>query len=88
MKLLTTLCLASITFVSAQDIQIENHVASVSTDIENVTTNTISNDIVLPFLYDDKSFIAKKKSYKNIIENTLTGKKHLVFKMKRSTKIC
>ena len=88
MKLLTTLCLASFTFVSAQELQINKYIEPVPVIIKHITSNAISNDVVLPFLYDDKSKFAKKKSYKNIIEKTLSGEKYLVFKIKRSIKIC
>lgn len=89
MKLLTTLCLASFSFAFAQEAPIESYVKPVT--IVQVSISTIedtSNPESNFLFYDDKSFLAKKKSYKNIIENTLSGNKHLVFKIKRSTKVC
>jgi len=88
MKFLIAICLVSFS-VSAQEIKLENdfHVDPIIS-IEknsNITLEDISGTI---FISEDKSRIARKKSYKNIIEKTLSGEKFLIFKAKRDVKIC
>jgi len=88
MKFLIAIFLVSFS-VSAQEIKLENdfHVDPIiSIDKNsNITLEDISGTILIS---EDKSRIARKKSYKNIIEKTLSGEKFLIFKAKRDVKIC
>ena len=92
MKLLMILCLTSITMASAQEVAIKSYInpAPIVTEqyINNNSTLPNTATTAFPFLYDNKSILVKKKSYKNIIENTLSGQKYLIFKVKGRTKTC
>lgn len=87
MKFLIAIFLVSFS-VSAQEIKLENNIQVPSFTIEN-NSNIILEDAHDTLLVkEDKSLIARKKSYKNIIEKTLSGEKYLIFKAKRDVKIC
>lgn len=88
MKLVTTLLLVTFSFftASAQEIETVSELNETPIAIENYSVQTF-NEVELLFT-EDKNSIAKKKSYKYIIENTLSGRKNLIFKAKRSIKTC
>ncbi|MBQ0787512.1 MAG: hypothetical protein KBT69_08435 [Oceanihabitans sp.] len=88
MKLVTTLLLVTFSFfaASAQDIELVNELHITPIRTENISVPAL-NEVQLEFKMDTNA-IARKKSYKNIIENTLSGRKNLIFKRKRSLKIC
>jgi hypothetical protein len=86
MKFLIAIFLVSFS-VSAQEIKLENDLQIPSITIENNSIITLE-DVNIAILMKDKSSIALKKSYKNIIEKTLSGEKFLIFKAKREVKIC
>ncbi len=85
MKLLIAIFLVSFS-VSAQVDELENELQVAPIVIENNSINTLEDVILL--IKDDKTSITKKKSYKNIIEKTLSGEKFLIFKAKRVVKTC
>lgn len=87
MKFLIAIFLISFS-VSAQEIKLENDMLVPSNSIENNSNMTIEDVNVILLMKEDKSSIARKKSYKNIIEKTLSGEKFLIFKAKREVKIC
>lgn len=87
MKYLIAIFLISFS-VSAQEIKLENDMLVPSNSIENNSNMTIEDVNVILLMKEDKSSIARKKSYKNIIEKTLSGEKFLIFKAKREVKIC
>lgn len=87
MKFLIAIFLISFS-VSAQEIKLENDMLVPSNSIENNSNMTIEDVNVILLMKEDKSSIARKKSYKNIIEKTLSGEKFLIFKAKRDVKIC
>ena len=87
MKYLIAIFLISFS-VSAQEIKLENDMLVPSNSIENNSNMTIEDVNVILLMKEDKSSIARKKSYKNIIEKTLSGEKFLIFKAKRDVKIC
>ena len=88
MKLVTTLLLVFLSFFAAQaqEIEIVNELNITPITIENCSIHIVQEAELL--FIDDKNSIAKKKSYKYIIENTLSGRKNLIFKTKRSVKNC
>ena len=88
MKLVTTLFMVTLsTFcTSAQEMEIVNELKETPIVVENFSVQIV-NELELLFT-EDKNTIAKKKSYKYIIENTLSGRKNLIFKTKRSIKTC
>jgi hypothetical protein len=89
MKLVTTLLLVIFSFfaASAQDIELVNELNSTPITIENITVPSINEVQLLEFKADTNT-ITRKKSYKYIIENTLSGRKNLIFKTKRGIKTC
>jgi hypothetical protein len=87
MKFLIAIFLISFS-VSAQEIKLENDMLVPSNSIENNSNMTIEDVNVILLMKEDKSSIARKKSYKNIIEKTLSGEKFLIFKAKREVKVC
>jgi len=89
MKLLTSLFLFSISIfaASAQELEIVNELDITPITIENISVLSI-NEVQLLEFKSDTNTIARKKSYKYIIENTLSGRKHLIFKTKRGIKTC
>ena len=88
MKLVTSLFLFSLSIfaASAQELEIVNELHITPLTIESISVPSI-NETEL-FFTVDKNTITRKKSYKYIIENTLSGRKNLIFKTKRSIKIC
>ncbi|MFD2541409.1 hypothetical protein ACFSSB_03695 [Lacinutrix gracilariae] len=76
----------SIFSVSAQDLEIDTTLQAISTPTE-ITSIALENEIEIPVLFDENT-IARKKSYKYIIENTLSGRKDLIFKTKKINTIC
>jgi len=76
----------SIFSVSAQDLEIDTALRAISTPTE-ITSIALENEIEIPVLFDENT-IARKKSYKYIIENTLSGRKDLIFKTKKINTIC
>jgi len=86
MKLLTALFLITFT-ISAQDVELNHELQVTPIVIENTSIDALQDVNVILFI-DDKTSIAKKKSYKNIIEKTLSGEKFLIFKAKREVKTC
>ncbi|MBU2940203.1 hypothetical protein KO494_11710 [Lacinutrix sp. C3R15] len=76
----------SIFSVSAQDLKIDSTLQEVSLPTE-ITSVSLVNEIEIPVLFDENT-IARKKSYKYIIENTLSGRKNLIFKTRKSNNIC
>lgn len=76
----------SIFSVSAQDLEIDTALQAISTPTE-ITSIALENEIEIPVLFDENT-IARKKSYKYIIENTLSGRKDLIFKTKKINTIC
>ncbi|MDO6598037.1 hypothetical protein Q4512_14030 [Oceanihabitans sp. 2_MG-2023] len=88
MKLVSTLFLVTFSFFTtiAQESELVNELKVYTITTENISIKTIDT-LELSFIVDQKS-IARKKSYKYIIENTLSGRKHLIFKRKRSNKLC
>jgi len=87
MKFLIAIFLVSFS-VSAQEIKLENDLKVPSITFENNSNITLEDVNVTILMKEDKSIIARKKSYKNIIEKTLSGEKFLIFKAKRDVKIC
>ena len=87
MKFLIAIFLVSFS-VSAQEIKLENDLQIPSITIENNSIITLEDVNIAILMKEDKSSIALKKSYKNIIEKTLSGEKFLIFKAKREVKIC
>ncbi|WP_055444946.1 hypothetical protein [Lacinutrix himadriensis] len=89
MKLVTTLLLVTFSFfaASAQDIELVNELHSTPITIENISVSSINEVQLLEFKVDTNT-ITRKKSYKYIIENTLSGRKNLIFKTKRGIKTC
>ena len=89
MKLVTTLLLVIFSFfaASAQDIELVNELNSTPITIENITVPSINEVQLLEFKAETNT-ITRKKSYKYIIENTLSGRKNLIFKTKRGIKTC
>ena len=83
MKLITILFLFTLSFFSAnaQELEIANNINIEVSSVQNL------NEVELSFTVD-KNTIVKKKSYKYIIENTLSGRNNLIFKRKRSIKTC
>lgn len=88
MKLVTTLFLVTFSFftANAQELEIVNDLNKTPITIEVSSVQNL-NEVQLSFEVDENT-IAKKKSYKYIIENTLSGRKNLIFKRKRSIKTC
>jgi len=88
MKLVTSLLFFTFSFfaASAQELQTVNELHITPLTIEHISVPAM-NETEL-FFTVDKHSIARKKSYKYIIENTLSGRKHLIFKTKRGIKIC
>jgi len=87
MKFLIAIFLVSFS-VSAQEIKLENDLQIPSITIDNNSIITLEDVNIAILMKEDKSSIALKKSYKNIIEKTLSGEKFLIFKAKREVKIC
>lgn len=86
MKLLITLFLVSYS-LSAQEVELNNELQITPIVIENASINVL-DDVNVSLEFRNETILAKKKSYKNIIENTLSGRKHLIFKRKRCIKTC
>lgn len=88
MKLVTSLFFFSLSFfaASAQELQTVNELQITPITIEHISVPTMNASEL--FFTVDKKTIVRKKSYKYIIENTLSGRKNLIFKTKRSIKIC
>ncbi|MFD2823500.1 hypothetical protein ACFS5M_07460 [Lacinutrix iliipiscaria] len=87
MKLLIAIFLVSFS-ATAQDIELNNELQITPIVIENNTIELIEDANLNLFNKDSKSLLVRKKSYKNIIEKTLSGEKFLIFKAKRDIKIC
>lgn len=89
MKLVTALFLFSLSIfaASAQELEMVNELDITPITIENISVLSI-NEVHLLEFKSDKNTITRKKSYKYIIENTLSGRKNLIFKTKRGIKIC
>jgi calcineurin-like phosphoesterase family protein len=87
MKFLIAIFLVSYS-VSAQEIEFENESQVAPIVIENNLIKTLKDVDVNFLVKDDKTSIARKKSYKNIIEKTLSGEKYLIFNVKREVKTC
>lgn len=86
MKLLIAFFFVTFT-ISAQEVELKNELQVAPILIENSSINVLEN-VKFSFEFKNETLLVKKKSYKNIIENILSGKNHLIFQIRRRTKIC
>ena len=86
MKLLIAIFLISFS-VTAQEIRLGDQIQAVPVVIDHSTIDVKTNAFPALIKANSKT-IVRKKSYKNIIENTLSGRKNLIFKVRHEIKLC
>ncbi|MDX1277266.1 hypothetical protein [Oceanihabitans sediminis] len=84
MKILVAFFLLNVSFLAAQD-----NVALNSLPVQPIVVNEISEPVLEDLIIiSEETLLTKKKSFKTIIEDTLSGRKYLIFNIDKYTKLC